>query len=138
MNKFNVAKGHVLTLHEMPIPKGAFYGKDEKSVWVCIHKELYPLEKATLELYRFYGGEWCLTIEQSSTTAYIKACADKHKLWKIPVEYARFKGIHDISANMDKTISRKRSTALKRGKVDRKNPYEIPLDFAEKVLSRTF
>lgn len=138
MNKFNVARGYVLSLNGMNVPKGAFYGRDGHGIWVCMKKELYPLETPTLELYRWNNGGWCLTIEQSATTAYIKACADKNNLWKIPVEYPRFKGLHTISAQMDKTITKKKSQSLKQGRKERRNIYEVPLDYAEKVLSRTF
>ena len=140
MNKFNMCKNYITKLHDMTIPKGALYGKDRWGVWVCIHKELYPLDTPTLELYRWNNEEmgWVLTIEQSDTVRYIADCATRFNLWNVPIEYPKFTGIHSISANMDKTISRSKRGSLKAGAqryANRHNHEQVELDTWEKVVS---
>lgn len=141
MNKFNICKNYVTRLYDMPIAKGALYGKDKAGVWVCTHKQLYPFDKPTLELYRWNNEEmgWVLTIEQSATTAYIADCATRFNLWDIPVEYPRLTGLHSISANMDKTTSRKKCNSLKNVNNRHQNRHDkdfFALDYAEKVMCK--
>ena len=88
-SKFDMIEEFGKSVLDMPVPKGTFYGEDQWGTWVCIHKELYPFDKPTLELYRWNNEQigWVLTIEQSETVNYICRCANKYDLWKIPIEY---------------------------------------------------
>ena len=140
MNKFNLCSNYITKLHDMTIPKGALYGKDRWGTWVCIHKELYPLDTPTLELYRWNNEEldWVLTIEQSETVQYITNCATRFNLWNVPIEYPKFTGIHSISRNMDKTISRSKRSTLKAASQRYENRHDnkqLALDTWEKVVS---
>ena len=141
MNKFNMCKNYITKLFDMPVPKGALYGKDRFGVWVCIHKELYTkYKKPTLELYRWNNEEtgWILIIEQSDTTKYIADCATRFDLWHVPIEYPKFTGIHKVSANMDKTVTRSKCNSFKRvvrTYENRHNSEQISLDTWEKVIS---
>ena len=124
----------------MVVPKGALYGKDCWGTWVCIHKELYPMDTPTLELYRWNNEEmgWVLTIEHSDTVNSIVNYANKFNLWDLPIEYPKYTGIHNISANMDKTISRRKCNTLKRTaqRHEKRHDHEqVALDVWEKVVS---
>lgn len=141
MKRFNICNIYHAKFYGMIIPRNAWYGQDKTSLWVCIHKELYPLATPTLELYRFsekYG--WVLLQEQSETVNFIKQTADRHNLWGVPVEYPKFTGIHKISANMDKTITRSKKTPFKQANKNQEQRHDnemIPLDRWEKMISRT-
>lgn len=143
MKPFNVATGYCHKIANFPIPHGAFYGRDNVSYWYCINKELYPLDTPTLEVYRYNpkDEEWYLLIEQSETVKIIVERATKSD-WKMPIEYPKFAGIHSISANIDKTITRKKCQAIKGGAKRfsnrSENPQQIPLDIAEKVIGHCF
>ena len=103
MNKFNMCKNYITKLYGMPVPKGAFYGKDKYGIWVVIKKEKYDYDVPTLELYRWNNETtgWVLTIERSETVNYICHCADRFDLWNIPVEFPKYTGLHTISARMN-------------------------------------
>lgn len=143
MKTFNVAQGYCHKVANFRIPKGAFYGRDDISYWYCINKELYPLDTPTLEIYRFNpkDEEWYLLIEQSETVNTIVGCATKED-WDMPIEYPKYTGIHNISANMDKTITRKKCQAIKNGTKQfgnrKENPNEIPLDLWETVAPMVY
>lgn len=67
------------------IPKGAWYGKDEKSWWFCtVHKKS---DDNTLELRRFNGTRWIKVQENSKTTQDICAWATHRKLWWTKVQW---------------------------------------------------
>lgn len=106
MNKFNICNNYITKIQGMVIPKGALYGKDKYGYWVCTQKELYPLDTPTLELYRWNNPEmdWVLTIEQSETVRYISECATKFDLWKVPIEYPKFTGVHEIAKNSSNIV----------------------------------
>lgn len=98
MKIFNVAHGWCHKIADTPIPHGAFYGRDSVSYWYCINKELYPLDTPTLEMYRFdtRSEEWVLLIEQSETVKIIVELATKDD-WNMPIEYPKYKGIHNVA-----------------------------------------
>lgn len=137
MNKFNICKNYITKIKDMVVPKGALYGCDKYGYWVCVHKELHPLDTPTLELYRWNNAEigWILTIEQSETVSYISQCATKFDLWKVPIEYPKFTGLHSVSANNDKVV-RKHKIQRITSQYDhetRHNSKQIPLDIWESV-----
>ena len=139
MKPFNVASGYCHKVANFRIPHGAFYGRDNVSYWYCINKELYPLDTPTLEIYRFNPAdeEWYLLVEQSETVRLIVEKATPAD-WAMPIEYPKYTGIHVMSANMDKTITRKKCQAIKNGSkrygTRMENPHAIPLDLAEKII----
>ena len=100
MKLFNVATGYCHKVAGFPIPKGAFYGRDSVSYWYCINKELYPIDTPTLEIYRYneVEDEWYLLLEHSKTVEIIVASATQED-WNMPIEYPKYKGIHNISAS---------------------------------------
>ena len=121
----------------MVVPKGALYGKDKFGYWVCIQKELYPLDTPTLELYRWNNEKmgWVLLLEQSETVAYIAQCATKFDLWNIPIEYPKYTGIHSISENMDKVVRKHKIQRITSQYAfeNRHRDEQIPLDIWESV-----
>ena len=143
MKPFNIAKGYCHKIADFPIPHGSFYGRDNVSYWYCINKKLYPLDTPTLEIYRLNpaDNEWYLLIEQSDTVKMIVERATPAD-WDMPIEYPKYKGIHVISANIDKTITRSKCQALKGGSQKFTNRSEngcaIPLDMWESVAPMTY
>lgn len=146
MKRFNLCKNFVTVLNGMPIPKGAFYGKDRIGVWVCVETE----PNSPLELYRWQNMrgkcEWTLCKEASSTTDFIKETAAKYNLWDRPIEYPKYTGIHDISEDAarkgrttQRTKSQAKSQVLKRGfqRYEERHKDMIPLDTWEKWVSKT-
>ena len=146
MKKFNVCKNFVTVLNGMPIPKGAFYGKDRIGVWVCVETE----PNSPIELYRWQNMrgkcEWTLCKEGSSTTDFIKETAAKYSLWNRPIEYPKYTGIHAISEDAARkgrttqsTKSQAKSQVLKRGfkRYEERHKDMIPLDKWEKWVSKT-
>ena len=142
MNKFNICNNYITKIQDMVIPKGALYGRDKLGYWVCINKELYPLDTPTLELYRWNNAQigCILTIEQSETVAYISQCATKFNLWNVPIEYPKFTGIHAISSTNDKVV-RKHKIQRITSQYDhnnRHNDKQVPLDMWESVAPMTY
>ena len=137
MNKFNICKNYITKIQDMVVPKGALYGKDKYGYWVCINKELYPLDTPTLELYRWNNAQmgWILTVEQSETVRYISECATKFNLWKIAIEYPKLTGLHSISATNDKVIRKHKVQRItsQYDHTNRHNDRQIPLDMWESV-----
>lgn len=143
MKIYNVARGYCHKIADTHIPHGAFYGRDKISYWYCINKKLYPLDTPTLEMYRLNpeNNEWYLLIEQSDTVKLIVERATQAE-WDMPIEESKFTGIHSISANMDKTVRRTKSHALKdasRAFWNRnENRNQLPLDMWESVAPMTY
>lgn len=142
MKRFNICTNYITKIKDMVVPKGALYGKDRFGYWVCIQKELYPLDTPTLEMYRWNNDKmgWILLLEQSETVEYIVQCATKFDLWKVPIEYPKFTGIHSISANNDKVV-RKHKIQRITSQYDydhRHDHKQVPLDIWETVAPMSY
>lgn len=139
MKLFNVARGYCHKIAGVAIPHGAFYGRDSKGYWYCINKTKFPIKSncPALELYRLESnGEWVLTVEMGDTVKKIFEWATLEE-WAMPIEYPKYKGLHVISANMDKTIRKTKGRAL--GRTWRHhNELEVKSDVWENAAPMTY
>lgn len=138
MKRFNVCKNFHTVFNGMKISFNAFYGKDNRGLWVCDKKPFALRGVNIVELYRFDEAlqDWTLTKERGETADFIVKTIKKYGLENLRVS-------RPVGFTLDKMSQKtlyKKTGAFKRANEGyaHRNDVEIliPLDFAERVMCK--